>query len=50
MEPPWKAYNVMRRMEYPYEASAIVLFLAVILPNSTEIYTYMFSFLMNSIT
>lgn len=21
MEPPWKAYNVLRKMDYPYEAS-----------------------------
>lgn len=25
MEPPWKAYNVFNKMEYPYEASAILL-------------------------
>ncbi|PHT72997.1 hypothetical protein T459_23782 [Capsicum annuum] len=23
MEPPWKAYNIMRKMDYPYEASAM---------------------------
>lgn len=23
MEPPWKAYNVLRKMDYPYEASTI---------------------------
>ncbi|KAG5569201.1 hypothetical protein H5410_058967 [Solanum commersonii] len=23
MEPPWKAYNIMRKMDYPYEASAL---------------------------
>ncbi|RWW51935.1 hypothetical protein BHE74_00041678, partial [Ensete ventricosum] len=25
MEPPWKAYNVMRKMDYPYEVSNMVL-------------------------
>lgn len=21
MEPPWKAYNIMKKMDYPYEVS-----------------------------
>lgn len=25
MEPPWKAYNVMKKMEFPYEASTILI-------------------------
>lgn len=25
MEPPWKAYNIMQKMDYPYEASTISL-------------------------
>ena len=27
MEPPWKAYNVLRKMDYPYEVSTNKLYL-----------------------
>lgn len=64
MEPPWKAYNVMRKMDYPYEVSisssigylyylehfydALTLKLDMLLPNIMLLVLQLFQHIVDS--
>lgn len=48
MEPPWKAYNVLKKMDYPYEASKKVHYILVGLWFLFSVGSLYFVFLLTS--